>query len=77
VPPAPRDQGWKDTFRMFPCAVTRVAVRWAPQDRAAGSTQAGMDYFSFDPTAGPGYVWHCHILDHEDDEMMRPLVVTK
>ncbi|MEN8181340.1 MAG: multicopper oxidase domain-containing protein [Myxococcota bacterium] len=23
---------------------------------------------------GPGYVWHCHILDHEDNEMMRPYV---
>ena len=21
------------------------------------------------------YVWHCHILEHEDNEMMRPLVV--
>jgi len=21
------------------------------------------------------YVWHCHILEHEDDEMMRPLIV--
>jgi len=21
------------------------------------------------------YVWHCHILDHEDNEMMRPLNV--
>ena len=20
---------------------------------------------------GPGYVWHCHIIDHEDNEMMR------
>ncbi|MFW9876806.1 MAG: multicopper oxidase domain-containing protein, partial [Candidatus Thorarchaeota archaeon] len=24
---------------------------------------------------GPGYVWHCHILDHEDNEMMRPYLV--
>lgn len=25
----------------------------------------------------PGlYVWHCHILEHEDNEMMRPLLVT-
>jgi hypothetical protein len=25
----------------------------------------------------PGlFVWHCHILDHEDDEMMRPFEVT-
>lgn len=24
----------------------------------------------------PGlYVWHCHILDHEDNEMMRPYYV--
>ena len=24
----------------------------------------------------PGlYVWHCHILSHEDNEMMRPLCV--
>ncbi len=22
------------------------------------------------------YVWHCHIIDHEDNEMMRPLIVT-
>jgi hypothetical protein len=21
---------------------------------------------------GRGYVWHCHIIDHEDNEMMRP-----
>ena len=23
------------------------------------------------------YVWHCHILSHEDHEMMRPFIVTK
>jgi spore coat protein A len=22
------------------------------------------------------YVWHCHILEHEDNEMMRPFVVS-
>ncbi|UCD29751.1 MAG: multicopper oxidase domain-containing protein, partial [Planctomycetota bacterium] len=22
------------------------------------------------------YVWHCHIVEHEDNEMMRPYVVT-
>jgi FtsP/CotA-like multicopper oxidase with cupredoxin domain len=26
---------------------------------------------------GPGYVWHCHILEHEDNEMMRPYIVVK
>ena len=74
--PNPRDQGWKDTVKMFPCAVTRLAVRIAPQDVAAGSTQAGTNYFPFDPTTGgPGYVWHCHILDHEDNEMMRSMLI--
>jgi spore coat protein A len=23
------------------------------------------------------YVWHCHILDHEEHDMMRPLVVVE
>ncbi len=78
VPPQPRDAGWKDTIKMFPCAVTRIAVRWAPQDAAIGSTHAGTNSFPFDPTTGgPGYVWHCHILDHEDNEMMRPILISK
>ena len=27
-------------------------------------------------TGGHEYVWHCHILEHEEHDMMRPLVVT-
>jgi spore coat protein A, manganese oxidase len=30
----------------------------------------------FGPFTGR-YVWHCHMLEHEDYEMMRPLVVYK
>ena len=26
-------------------------------------------------TTGAEYVWHCHILEHEEHDMMRPLVV--
>jgi len=33
----------------------------------------GQNPFPFDVTAGPGYVWHCHILDQEDNDMMRPM----
>lgn len=29
----------------------------------------------FEPYTGR-YVWHCHILEHEDNEMMRPFEVT-
>jgi FtsP/CotA-like multicopper oxidase with cupredoxin domain len=66
VLPLPKEQGWKDTIQMYPGEVTTIRVRFAPQ--AGGS-------FSFDPKTGPGYVWHCHILDHEDNEMMRPYKV--
>jgi FtsP/CotA-like multicopper oxidase with cupredoxin domain len=66
IKPAPYEQGWKDTIQADAGAVTVIRARFAPQD--------GSNY-KFDPTTGPGYVWHCHILDHEDNEMMRPFVV--
>jgi FtsP/CotA-like multicopper oxidase with cupredoxin domain len=70
--PDPEELGWKDTFKMYPGQVTRVVVRWAPQDVPADGVNAGTNLYAFDPTTGPGYVWHCHIIDHEDNEMMRP-----
>jgi len=73
--PDPNDAGWKDTIKMFPGEITRIALRWAPQDVA--SSTPGVDPFPFDPTNGPGYVEHCHILDHEDNEFMRPLLIAK
>jgi len=74
VAPDANELGWKDTIRVNPGEVTRIAVRFAPQDF---TTNPGPSIFSFDPTLGPGYVWHCHILDHEDNEMMRPYKVRK
>ena len=71
TPPLPQEAGWKDTVVMYPGQVTRIAVRWAPTDVAAG-TAPGSASFPFDPNGGHGYVWHCHIVDHEDNEMMRP-----
>jgi len=63
VGPSPNEAGWKDTIIANSAEVTRIIVRFAPQD--GGS-------FPFDATAAPGYVWHCHILSHEDNQMMRP-----
>jgi spore coat protein A, manganese oxidase len=77
VPPDPNERGWKDTMRMLPGYVNRIVIRWAPQRFAVGAVRAGMNLFPFDPTNGPGSIWHCHILDHEDNEMMRPLLVQK
>ncbi len=87
APPAANEAGWKDTAVMKPGEVTRIIARWAPQDIPVSDVTAGMNRYVFDPTAligtvdfagnpgGPGYVWHCHILDHEDNEMMRPYAV--
>lgn len=69
------EAGWKDTMRMLPGQVSRVAARWAPQDTPVAAVSAGTNLYPFDPTQGPGYIWHCHILDHEDQEMMRPYLV--
>ena len=33
--------------------------------------------YPFDPGGKHGYVWHCHIIDHEDNEMMRPTHVRR
>jgi FtsP/CotA-like multicopper oxidase with cupredoxin domain len=68
------EQGWKDTFIMYPGEVTTVVVRFAPTDKPVTATGPEL-LFGFDPSLGPGYVWHCHIIDHEDNEMMRPYAV--
>jgi len=66
VGPTPSEMGWKDTIQMYPGQVTIIRIRFLQQDGTA---------YPFDPTQGPGYVWHCHIVDHEDNEMMRPYKV--
>jgi FtsP/CotA-like multicopper oxidase with cupredoxin domain len=72
TPLEPGEEGWKDTIRSIPGEVTRLVVRWAPLGAPVLGVRAGVNLYPFDPTVGPGYVWHCHILDHEDNDMMRP-----
>jgi FtsP/CotA-like multicopper oxidase with cupredoxin domain len=69
-PPSPQEAGWKDTVITYPGQVTRIAARFAPTDKALDASDL---YYPFDPDAGGhGFVFHCHIIDHEDNEMMRP-----
>ena len=71
-PALPQEKGWKDTVMCPPGMVTRFIVRFALQNVADGAYSP----LPFDPRAGGGgYVWHCHIVDHEDNEMMRPYEV--
>ena len=54
----------KDTVKSYPGYVTRVIMRF---DLPHGAPVT--------PGEELLYVWHCHILEHEDNEMMRPYKV--
>jgi FtsP/CotA-like multicopper oxidase with cupredoxin domain len=73
--PEPHEAGWKDTVVTYPGEITKIAVRFAPTDIPNDVTDPAALGYPFDPDDGHGYVWHCHILDHEDNEMMRPTEV--
>jgi FtsP/CotA-like multicopper oxidase with cupredoxin domain len=73
--PNPQEIGWKDTVQAYAGMVTRVLVRFARVTEPANADPTQIGY-EFDPNHGHGYVWHCHIVDHEDNEMMRPFSVT-
>ncbi len=72
--PETNERGWKDTHVVMPGEVTTFIVRFAPTDMPTTTDPKNLLY-DFDPSKGPGYVWHCHIIDHEDNEMMRPYKV--
>jgi spore coat protein A len=54
--------GWKDTVRVNPGQVTRLLVRFDNQGDTANNYTGH-------------YVFHCHLLEHEDMGMMRPLEI--
>jgi len=80
IPPRPEEAGWKDTVIVLPNQVTRVAVRYAPTDVSVKAAAEEL-YFPFDPSGGSaggeryGFVHHCHMTEHEDNEMMRPNLI--
>jgi spore coat protein A len=74
IPPAPNERpAWKDTVSAFSAVdrwggvqglVTRIIARF---DLPTGARVP--------PGARFRYVYHCHLLEHEDNEMMRPFDV--
>jgi spore coat protein A len=71
IPPDANEIGWKETVRMNPGEVTTVIAQFSLPSLP---TAAMRDAVS-PRTGGHEYVWHCHILEHEEHDMMRPLVV--
>jgi spore coat protein A len=69
--PDANEMGWKETVRMNPGEVTRVIMKFD-----LPTLPAVMGNPTSPRTGGHEYVHHCHILEHEEHDMMRPLVVT-
>ena len=60
LPPAPEERGFKDTVKVNPGYFTTIRAKFElPTGVIAPQT----------------YVHHCHIVEHEDNDMMRPFVV--
>nr|DAD19294.1 TPA_asm: hypothetical protein HUJ06_020757 [Nelumbo nucifera] len=59
------ERTWKNSVKIDPGYQTTVVVKFNLVDTGAP--------YPFDATAEPGFVYHCHILDHEDNAMIRPL----
>jgi len=59
-PPYPTERGFKDTVMANPGEFTTIRARYDLPDGVS---------------APQTYVYHCHILEHEDNDMMRPFTV--
>ncbi len=66
VPPPANEAGWKDTARAMPGEVLRIIAKF---DLPSGRVQVPAG------RVNPEWVYHCHILEHEENDMMRPLQV--
>ncbi|CAA6665390.1 unnamed protein product [Spirodela intermedia] len=63
------EKTWKNVVKIEPGHMTTIVVKFRLVDTD--------EPYPFDATAQPGYVYHCHILDHEDNEMIRPMNLVK
>jgi spore coat protein A, manganese oxidase len=59
-PAEPTERGFKDTVRANPGQLTRIRALYELPDGVS---------------APQTYVYHCHIVEHEDNDMMRPYTV--
>jgi spore coat protein A len=73
VPPEPDEvQSRKDTVKVYPWTVTRIIIQefTPPTETIASIPDSGTEL----PAT---YVHHCHLLEHEDDDLMRPWTIVQ
>ena len=66
---AANENGRKDTVQAHPGQVTRIRARFELPDERTIELPPGV--------TNPQYVWHCHILEHEEHDMMRAFEVIR
>jgi spore coat protein A len=70
LPPNPEEMGFKDTVKAPPGYVTTTRAKFTLPSTSL------LDYNWRTKSFG-SWVYHCHILEHEENDMMRPFVVVK
>jgi spore coat protein A len=66
---AANENGRKDTVQAHPGQVTRIRAKFELPDEGTIELPPGV--------TNPQYVWHCHILEHEENDMMRAFEVVR
>ena len=68
--PDPEEMGYKDTMKAPPGYVTRTIAKFKLPWTSL------LDY-NWKTKSFGNWVYHCHILEHEENDMMRPFVVVQ
>jgi spore coat protein A, manganese oxidase len=82
--PEPNELGWKETVQMHPGEVITLIMKFllptnlpftVPSSPRANRQANGLGIYTTGRRTYHEFVWHCHILEHEEHDMMRPLIV--
>lgn len=72
IPPDPDEaMAYKDTVKSYPETVTRIIIKF---DEVPGAIASIPDSGTELPAT---YIHHCHLLEHEDDDLMRPWTIVR
>jgi spore coat protein A len=71
TPPDPEEaMAYKDTVKVYPGTVTRIIMKFDVPGTIASIPDSGTEL----PAT---YVHHCHLLEHEDNDLMRPWTIVR
>jgi spore coat protein A, manganese oxidase len=77
--PDPNENGFKETVKMYPNECTTVVAKWDLANMNGykiNGKKLNLDVLKSPRTGNNEYVWHCHILEHEEHDMMNTIQVT-